>query len=91
MVWAWALPSKAPERLATAVAAMARWRNFMVCLLVRVGCDGNGESKRGGGSVRERPDAQLLLGDAPHLGQAMRLDDQEPDDQRAEDHDLGVR
>jgi hypothetical protein len=42
-------------------------------------------------SVWERPQTQLLLAHAPQLGQPMRLGNQEPDDQRAEDHELGVR
>jgi hypothetical protein len=41
-------------------------------------------------SVRERPQAQLLLADLPQPGQAVRLDDQEEDDQAAEDDQLEV-
>src|SRR3954470_4124237 len=68
---------------ATAAAARMRWENFMVCLLVEVG--------EGTLSMRERPEPQFLLAGGPELGQAMRLDDEEPDDQPAEDHQLGVR
>src|SRR5450830_1056283 len=42
-------------------------------------------------SVREGPKPELLLGCGPKFGQAMRLDDQEPHDQAAKDHQLGVR
>src|SRR6059036_947105 len=42
-------------------------------------------------SMRERPQTQLLLGDLPEPGQALRLDDQEEDDQYAEDDGLQVR
>src|SRR3982751_5740983 len=41
--------------------------------------------------MRERPQTQLFLSDGPEAGQAVRLDDQEEHDQRAEDHDLEVR
>ena len=38
----------------------------------------------------EGPKAKLLLADRPQFGQAMRLDDQEPDDQRAKNDQLGM-
>ena len=41
-------------------------------------------------SVRERPEAELLLSDLPEPREAVRLDDQEEDDQRAEDDQLEV-
>ncbi len=41
--------------------------------------------------MREGPQAQLLLAYGPEPGQAMGLDDQEPDDQGAEHHELGMR
>ena len=41
--------------------------------------------------MRERPQPQLLLAGRPQPRQAVRLDDQEEDDQRAEDHELEVR
>src|SRR5271165_7065126 len=41
-------------------------------------------------SMRERPEPQLLLADRPQPRQAVRLDDQEEDDQRAEDHRLQI-
>src|SRR5207248_693116 len=40
--------------------------------------------------VRERPEAQLLLGDLPKTREAARLDDEEEDDEPAEDHVLEV-
>ena len=40
--------------------------------------------------MREGPDAQLLLARGPEFGQAVRLDDEEPDDERAKNHQLGV-
>src|SRR5438477_10407153 len=42
------------------------------------------------GLVRERPQAQLFLGDLPQPGEAVRLHDQEEDDERAEDHQLDL-
>src|SRR5690242_20233371 len=41
-------------------------------------------------SMRERPQAQLLLANLPQPGQPVRLDDQEEDDQPAEDDQLQV-
>src|SRR3546814_1696146 len=41
-------------------------------------------------SVRERPAPELLLADMPEPGEAGRLDDQEEDDQRTEDHELDM-
>jgi len=43
------------------------------------------------GSMRERPQPQLFLRDLPDPREAVRLDDQEEDDQAAEDHQLDVR
>src|SRR5437763_16306527 len=40
--------------------------------------------------MRERPEPQLLLADRPKARQAVRLDDQEKDDKRAEDHRLQI-
>jgi hypothetical protein len=40
--------------------------------------------------MREWPQAQLLLADAPEFGQAMRLHNQEPDDQGAKDDQFSV-
>src|SRR6185369_8199198 len=42
-------------------------------------------------SMRERPQARLLLADRPQPREAARLDDEEEDDQRAEDHGFDVR
>src|SRR5579883_3524699 len=42
-------------------------------------------------SMREGPKPELLLADRPEAGQAVRLDHQEEDDQRAEDHRFEVR
>jgi hypothetical protein len=39
----------------------------------------------------ERPQAHLLLAYGPQLGQSMGLDDQEPHNQGAENHQLGMR
>src|SRR5687768_7524111 len=41
-------------------------------------------------SMRERPQPQLLLGDLPEAGKAVRLDDEEEDDEPAEDDELQV-
>src|SRR5688572_30669949 len=41
--------------------------------------------------MRERPQPELLLADRPQPGKAVRLDDQEEDDQRAEDHGSEMR
>src|SRR5208282_4849809 len=41
-------------------------------------------------SMRERPKAKLLLADLPQAGKAIRLDDQEKDDQRTEDNHLDI-
>src|SRR5262245_51201337 len=40
------------------------------------------------GSVRKRPQPQLLLRDLPEPREPVRLDDEEEHDQRAEDHEL---
>src|SRR4051812_17757884 len=42
-------------------------------------------------SVRERPEPQLFLPDRPEAREAARLDDQEEDDERPENHELDVR
>src|SRR5262245_48678027 len=42
------------------------------------------------GLVRKRPQAQLLLGDLPEPREAVRLDDQEEDDEAAEHHELDL-
>src|SRR3954471_24850909 len=44
-----------------------------------------------GNSVRKRPEPQLLFRGRPQPRQAVRLDDQEEDDQRAEDHQFEMR
>src|SRR5829696_7945736 len=44
-----------------------------------------------GPSMGERPEAELFLARRPEPRQSVRLDDQEEDDQRAEDHELQVR
>ena len=41
-------------------------------------------------SMRERPQPQLLLADLPQPGEAVRLDDQEENDEPAEYHELEV-
>src|ERR1700674_957824 len=41
-------------------------------------------------SVRERPEAKLLLSGLPQAGESKRLDRQEEDDQGAERHDFEV-
>src|SRR6266550_4706410 len=41
--------------------------------------------------VRKRPHPQLLLPDRPETREAVRLDDEEEDDEGAEDHELEVR
>src|SRR5919112_346038 len=38
-------------------------------------------------SVRERPDQELLFADLPEPREAVRFDDQEKDDERADDHE----
>src|SRR5260221_14141061 len=69
-------------------AATAIAMRFITALLLEI-C-----SEKRNGSIaplmRERPEPQLLLGDLPQPGQAVRLDDQEEDDQAAEDDGLGV-
>src|SRR5213082_772444 len=42
-------------------------------------------------SMGERPQPQLLFSDGPELRKPVRLDDQEPDDQRPEHDELRVR
>ena len=42
-------------------------------------------------SVREGPQTQFLLGNRPQLGQAVRLNNQEPDNQATEHHQFNVR
>src|SRR6185295_1667986 len=42
-------------------------------------------------SVGKRPQAELFLRDLPEPREAMRLDDQEEDDEPAEDHQLEIR
>src|SRR5512139_3682359 len=89
-----------PSAAATTVVATARDLNFMSasrgCGTTTTSCTrqcpGRRRRRAGGGfvSVRERPQPQLLLADRPQPRQAVRLDDQEEDDQRAEDHELGV-
>src|SRR5450830_1619851 len=85
---------------ASRVAARASLRIFMVVSVIEVGKARSGKgaastrSERAWGScssVREGPKPELLLGCGPKFGQAMRLDDQEPHDQAAKDHQLGVR
>jgi hypothetical protein len=41
-------------------------------------------------SVWERPEAQLLFGNRPQLGQPMRLHDQKPHNQATKNHQLSV-
>src|SRR5205085_1169556 len=41
-------------------------------------------------SMRKRPQSQLFLSYGPETGQAVRLDDQEEHDQRAENHEFDV-
>jgi hypothetical protein len=41
-------------------------------------------------SVWEWPEAKLLLGNRPQFGQAVRLNNQEPNDQGTKNHELGV-
>src|SRR5450830_1541207 len=42
-------------------------------------------------SMRERPQAQFLLGDLPQARQTMWFDNQEKDDQAAKQHELDMR
>src|SRR6185436_18645138 len=71
-----------PSAPATAIASAAAWV-LIECLMLLppLMC----------GSVRKRPQPQLLLPDRPEPREAVRLDDEEEDDEGAENHDFDVR
>src|SRR5271166_986676 len=85
-----------------AVGSLTRWRQKSVVHKAAsfrhavgiVGCPPLKRLKarhdRPSASMRERPEPQLLLADRPKSRQTVRLDDQEEDDQRAEDHRLQI-
>src|SRR5687768_12304867 len=82
---------KAPATASASAAALVLMVRF-ISLSSSLGCSwlrstGIDETA----SVRERPEPQLLLADRPQAREPARLDDQEEDDERPEDHELYVR
>src|SRR3954469_17207545 len=66
---------RAAMAAARAVAARTRDRSFICLSPVVGGVRGVGNRWRDGGSMRERPEPQLLLAGGPEAGQAVRLHD----------------
>src|SRR5262245_30943856 len=74
--WAWPTAASGPASTASASIAIANVRPVM--------------STSSLSFVRKRPHPQLVIGELPHAGQAMGLDDQEQDDEGTEDHQLDL-
>src|SRR5262245_2669683 len=81
--WASAAPAPSPPT-STAIDTPI---NHLLMFMLSSG-DANVGASSNPRSMRKRPQPKLFLRDLPEPGQAVRLGDQEHDDERAEDHQL---